>query len=248
MASASQAVTLRPTPHLTGRNGLVDKYFYLAMALLAPAIVIWGFSHSISDNLIHATIPRPRILWFHAAVFTAWLGVYLLQSLLVRTHNVRIHRTLGWFGAALAVIMVPLGIATALAMGHFHITALHEPGAEVFEMVSFYDMLAFTTFVALGIYYRRQPEFHRRLFFLATCGLLAAAFGRIDYLFNHSLFYVGVDAVILLGVLRDLLVNRTIHKVYRIALPLLVIAQYTVVHIITHPPAWWIKTAHNLMA
>ena len=40
MASLSQTTVARPYTHITGRNGLVDKYFYFTMALLAAAIVV----------------------------------------------------------------------------------------------------------------------------------------------------------------------------------------------------------------
>jgi hypothetical protein len=61
-----------------------------------------------------------------------------------------------------------------------------------------------------------ELDCNRRLIFIATCALLDAAFGRIDYLFNHDLTFVCLDGVILLGVARDLLVSRRIHPVYRI--------------------------------
>ena len=50
--------------------------------------------------------------------------------------------------------------------------------------------------------------------FIATCGLMDAAFGRFDYLFDNNLFYACLDLLILLGVARDLLVDRRINKVY----------------------------------
>ena len=100
-------------------------------------------------------------------------------------------------------------------------------------------MLVFGTCVALAIYWRKKPEFHRRLIFIATCCLLDAPFGRIDYLFNHNLYYWCLDAVILLGVARDLLVNRSVHKVYRIALPVLVAWQALLIYLYSGAPAWW---------
>ena len=45
----------------------VDKYFYFSMSLLVAAVVVYGFSHTIGDNLIHPAIPRPLLLYFHGA-------------------------------------------------------------------------------------------------------------------------------------------------------------------------------------
>jgi hypothetical protein len=239
MASTSQAVVTRPSHAITGRNGLVDKYFYFAMSLLVVAIVLFGFSHTANDNLFHPAVPRPFILWIHSAVFSTWVLFFLLQSALVRTHNVRLHRTLGWFGAALGVFMVPLGLTTAIVMKRFEVHQLHDSKAALFLSVPFLDITCFATFFALAIYWRRKPELHRRLIFIATSALLAAAFGRLPYLADHNFFYAGVDAVILLGVVRDLLVNRRVHTVYRIALPALIVLQACAVYLAFDSPAWW---------
>jgi hypothetical protein len=247
MATAPQEVVVRPLHRVTGRNGLLDKYFYFFMSLLAAVIVVWGFSHTVNANLFRPVVPRPFLLWIHAAAFSAWVVFFILQSTLVRTRNVRWHRTLGWLGVALATVMAPLGIATAIVMGRFGIHRLHLAGGEAFLIVPFYDMLAFAACVALAIYWRRKPELHRRLMLIATCGLLDAAFGRVDYIFTNSLYFLCVDAVILLGVARDLLVNRRVHKVYLIALPVLMVSQGFVVYTLRSGSHWWIRIAHAIL-
>lgn len=75
--------------------------------------------------------------------------------------------------------------------------------------------------------------------FIATCGLLDAGFGRFDYLFNNNLFYYCLDLVIVLGVARDLLVDRRVHKVYLYALSLLIVGQSLAVYMWRHNPSWW---------
>jgi uncharacterized membrane protein (DUF106 family) len=71
------------------RDSLPNKYFYFPMSFPITAVVAYGFSRTVGKNLIHPVIPRPSILHVHAAIFTAWLGFFLLQSLLVRTRNVK---------------------------------------------------------------------------------------------------------------------------------------------------------------
>jgi len=60
------------------RGGFLQNYFYFTMALLIPAIVVFGFSFTIGRNLIHPAIPRPTILYVHAAVFSGWLVFFSL--------------------------------------------------------------------------------------------------------------------------------------------------------------------------
>ena len=248
MTAVPQPILVRPQSRVLARNGLLDKYFYFAMSLLVAGIVVWGFSHTVNEHLFHATLPRPFLLWIHAAAFSSWVVFFILQSTLVRTHHVRVHRSLGWFGAALGTLMVPLGIVTAIVMARFDTVRLHQPGADAFLIVPFFDMLAFGACFGLAVLWRKKPEYHRRLIFIATCVLLDAAFGRIDYLFNNNLFYLCLDAVILLGVSRDLLINRRIHVVYRIALPVLMVFQAFVNFTWRDASAWWLSIAHSILS
>lgn len=247
MASVSQAVVGRSSHRIIGRNGFVDKYFYFAMSLLIVVIVIFGFGQTVNANLLHPTIPRPSILWVHAATFSTWVLFFVMQSALVRTHNVRLHRSLGWFGAALGAFMIPLGLTTAYVMTRFDVHRLHEAYMTTFPGIQLVDMLSFTTFFSVAIFWRRRPELHRRSIFIATSTLMAAAFGRFPYLADHNIFYIGVDAVILLGVARDLLVNRRVHTIYRIALPALIVLQATAIYLFLGAPAWWVRVTHAIV-
>ena len=74
MGSVSQSRSVaRPLGAVTGRGGLVERYFYFVMSLLIAASVAWGFSHTIDQNLLHPAVPRPPILWFHGAIFSGWV-------------------------------------------------------------------------------------------------------------------------------------------------------------------------------
>lgn len=249
MGSLSQTAAAHPVAVFAGRNGLLDRYFYFAMSLISAAVVAAGFGPTLDEKLIHPAIAPPKLLWFHGAVFSAWLLFYICQSALVRTRNVRWHRSLGWFGACLAAIMVPLGYATGISMVHFETYQLHMPGRYAFLAIPFFDISAFAVCTALAIWFRRKPELHRRLMFFGTCALLVAAFARVDHAFlrTHSLQYAAVDLLILLGLGRDLLVNGRVHKVYRIALPLYFAAQMIVIYIWRIGPEWWVRIARGIV-
>ncbi|HTW62177.1 MAG TPA: hypothetical protein VMD55_10260 [Terracidiphilus sp.] len=248
MASATHAAIARRKPAFTGRKGLVDRYFYLFASLLFAAIVVWGFSKTVNQNLFHASPPRPLLLWFHGAAFSSWVLFYIFQSALVRTHNVKLHRSIGWFGAGLAAVMVVLGFAIAVIMARFDWYTLHLTGTDVFLSVPWGDMFEFGPLVALAILWRKKPELHRRLLFIATCCLLDAPFGRSDFLFDHNLYYACVDVVILLGVVRDLLVDRSVHRVYRVALPVLIVWQAFLIYLYRGAPAWWHTLTSRIVA
>jgi len=217
----------------------LSRYFYLVMSLVLAAIVILGFSRTVNIFLIHANPPRPLLLWIHGAAFSTWIVFFIAQSALVRTRKVSVHRALGWFGATLAALMVVLGIAVAVVMTRFDTVVLHQKGVEAFLSIPFLDMLLFGSCIALAIYWRTKPEYHRRLVFIASCLLMDAAIGRFEFMFNHSLFYVALDCLILLGVVRDWVVDKRVHKVYLYALPSLIVVQSLAIYAWRINPKWW---------
>jgi hypothetical protein len=231
----------KSTTAVTGRNGIVCRYFYFSMSLLLAAIVVAGFRRTVNDNLFHPAVPRPFILWAHGSAFAGWVIFFICQSTLVRIGKVTWHRAIGWFGAGLATVMVPLGVTTAIIMARFDTVRLHQNQSDTYAFLSipFYDMIAFGVLIALAVYWRTKPELHRRLIFIATCGLMDAALGRFDYLFDHNLFFPCLDLLIVLGVGRDLLVDGRVHKVYLRALPLLIVGQSLALYMWRHNPSWW---------
>ena len=240
----------------------LEKYFYFFMSLLITAVVVYGFSETVGKKLIHAAPPRPLMLYVHGAVFFGWVLFFGLQSVLVRTHRIQWHQHIGWFGGVLGVAMFVVGVATAITMARFSRVNLHSRYPEANLLISFFDISAFTIAFALAIYWRKKPEFHRRLQFLACCALTAAAFGRflpslLSPATKHSLtalafsgwvtLYAGVDVLVLIAVARDQIVNRRVHPVYLYGLPAFIACQTLVLYTIVHRSAWWIKTAQAIL-
>jgi hypothetical protein len=226
---------------------LFDRYFYFMMALVIAAVVIYGFSHTINENLIHPPYPRPLILYFHAGIFAGWVVLLMTQSALVRARNVRLHRKLGLCALALAIAIPIFGIATGVAMARFN--TLHgSADAREFLIVPFFDMVAFTIIVGLAIAWRKRPEYHRRLMLLATCALTIAAFNRFPAsIVPDNWGYAAVDVLILFGVGRDWFVTKRIHPVYLYGLPIMILGQALTMYIyLTRAPEWMVF-AHKII-
>jgi hypothetical protein len=232
---------------ITARSG-IEKYFYFLMSLVIVAVIAYGFSFTIGKNLIHPAVPRPWILYVHATVFTSWLVFFVVQSTLVRSRKVQWHRRMGLFGVALGTLIPIVGVSTAVAMGRFNTMSLHATHAESDLIIPLFDMVCFTSTFPLAVCWRKKPELHRRLMLVATCALTAAGFGRFpEQILPGYLFYAGVDLLILFGVARDLIVNRTVHSVYLRVLPLFILGQTIVTYIAYHNVRIWLRIAHALL-
>jgi hypothetical protein len=225
----------------------LSRYFYLCMGLVMAGLVVWGFSRTVDHQLFHANPPRPWLLWMHGTAFATWMVFYIAQSALVRVRQVSVHRTIGWFGAGLATVMVPLGCTVAVVMTRFDDTVLHQSDVDQFLSIPFTDMIIFGACIAAAIYWRKKPEYHRRLIFIATCELMDAALGRFDFWYNHSIFYLGLDLLIVLGMLRDLVVDGRINKVYFYALPAMIVLQNLAIYLWRGNPAWWQAITHAIL-
>jgi hypothetical protein len=93
--------------------------------------------------------------------------------------------------------------------------------------------------------------------FLATCGLMDAGFSRFPLLASlwsnanfwsdFGALYVEVDALVLMAITRDFIVQRRVHVVYRVALPLIVTGQLLACVLSEHPPALWSTLSRKLV-
>lgn len=243
-AARSSIVPARGASGVFGR--ILGTWFYFGMGWLVLAIVAYGFGRGAGERLFHPAAPLPLILHVHVLVFSGWVLLFLVQSGLVRGANVRLHRRLGVCGGMLGAVLPVLGMATALMMQRWH--ASKGPVNDAFLSISFNDMLTFAVAFGLALHWRRQPERHRRLMLIATCGLTVAAFARFPReLVPANSWYLGVDLLIALGMLRDLVVDGRVHPVYRIGLPCVMAGQAAAMYLLLAAPAGWLAFLHALL-
>ena len=202
------------------------RRFYLAMSLLMLALVTYGFSHTIGSGLLHTQRPVRDVILLsvHGAVFYGWMLLMVVQAALVRLRHIRLHRLLGWLGAADAALVVIMGFWASF----------HQPAPLAAEMIGVVSMAGFGIPVALAILWRKRPASHRRLLLIGSAMLTNAAFARFpgNYLPGHF-FYVGTDLLIAIGVAHDFWKERRVPVIYRYAMPILLVAEIAVLI-----PAW----------
>jgi hypothetical protein len=222
--------------------------FHFAMALLMAAVTVYGFSQTFAQSLIRPAFAPPTILYVHALLFSSWIALYVLQTGLVAAREVRLHRRLGPAWLVIGAVMPVIGVLTAIAMRRFHFVTEHRPLP--FLAVPLWDMLIFTPLFVLAVVWRRRPEFHRRLMFLATCNLMDAAFARLplpDGYFHSGGFYAVMDCLVIAAIVRDLVVQGRVHIAYAVTLPIMIAGQSIAWFLWRHPPAAWLEICRTLV-
>ena len=139
--------------------------------------IIWlgmisGFGADF-PSFLHKQPPAAGILYAHAVVFAGWLILVTAQVALVLLGRLRQHRRLGSIAGYVALLMVPLGVATGLT------TVAQGRASAGLLALNLLDLLAFIIFIALGLRYRRRPAAHKRLMMLAMVALADPGFARI---------------------------------------------------------------------
>jgi hypothetical protein len=209
------ATSTLPSSGLAAR-ARTDDVFFSAMALLIFGSVLLGFGRSYYfAGVFRAPLPNP-LVHVHAAVFSAWILLLIVQTSLVSAGRLDLHRRLGIFGAALAGAMVVLAFLVAtdsLARGF-------TPPGSPFDPKSFYSIPLFETavFCVLMIWALRargDGPAHKRLILIATISLMGPAVNRWSFLpIAHRGLWTSliIDFFILLVVAFDLWSRRRIHR------------------------------------
>ncbi|MCL6481538.1 MAG: hypothetical protein K6U02_07405 [Firmicutes bacterium] len=200
--------------------GGYDHRFYTGMALAMAVVVFVGFAPPFYLRVFNGpavTIsgaPLSPLVYFHGALFTAWMVLFILQTSLVAMRRTDIHR-MGVVGAVLAGVMVVVGSMTAIAAAA---RGSAPPGIAplVFLVVPLFDMGVFALLVAAAMWLRRKKEARKRLMLLATINLMAAPVARLPGMLPLGLALVLWLAFLFLvvGVVFDLTTRRRVHLAY----------------------------------
>jgi hypothetical protein len=223
------------------------RFFFVAMAAAVIATVFAGFAPTF---YLRSSFPQHRpmsvLLHVHGVVFSIWVSVFLVQTILISRGSYRLHRRLGWIASGIAVAMILLVTAAVIE----ELRRIHGfPPPPLALALSAFDIVVFGILVSLGIRYRQRPDWHKRLMLSATIVLLGAPMFRIV---AHAiglqdpgrvglLATVLVDAFFVPCLVYDFVRLRRIHPAYLVAIPLVVTDQILQVEVVSWPP--WIRLA-----
>ncbi len=220
------------TPEAVHAATRYDRVFYGGMGLILAAIAVAGFAPTFylrswfgAPPTVGGATELTPLAQLHGAVFTAWMVLFIVQTSLIASARVKVHRRLGIAGAVLAAMMIVVGWMTATSAARRGATP---PGAEPlsFLAVPLFDLVLFAVFVAAALIRRRDKETHKRLMLLAYISIIAAGVARLPGILPYGPFaFFGIAyGLSLAGPAYDQWSRGRIHRVYYWAIPLLVLS------------------------
>ena len=154
-----------------------DDVFFTVMSLVMLGTVLYGFAQTyFLAGMVRAHLPSV-LVHVHGAVFTAWILLFVVQTVLIDMKKIKLHRMLGWVGAGLAAAMLVLGVMATSALLRRGITP---PGftPPQFLVLNDFEILLFAGLVAWGVSVRYNKPIHKRLMLLATLDIMGPAISR----------------------------------------------------------------------
>jgi hypothetical protein len=205
--------TVTTTSNLVKRRVQTERYFFAVMAVLIFASVFLGFAKSyFLAGMFRAHLPS-LVIHIHGAVFTSWILLLIVQTLLVSARRVDIHRRLGMFGFGLACVMVVMGSLAASDLLLRNEAAL-SVDPKTFYAAALGDIFIFATLVLFAFRERFNPASHKRLILIATISLLGAGINRWPFeIIDREPFLTNIldDAFLLPLIAYDLWSMRKVH-------------------------------------
>jgi hypothetical protein len=216
--------------------------FFVLMAVTVAATVFIGFAPTFYlRSTFNPGIALSVLLHVHGFVLSAWIILFLVQTVLIARGSRALHQRLGWFLAGLAVAVVVL-MCAAIVEQLRRVPPLPPPAFAL--AFGGFDIIVFAILVSSAIYLRRRPDWHKRLMISATILLVGAALVRVLVLLGvrdlQKIMFLEpllTDLLLVPCFIYDFLTRRKIHPAYFVALGLILTDQ-VVQPIVLSWPAW----------
>ena len=186
-----------------------DRFFYVAAGAIFLVLIVLGFQQYIfhgkhSDGSPISPLMLAIVVAHSSSIF-AWFVGFLVQALLISTHNRRLHMTLGWGVVGIAALIVVTGplVATRSMQVDPSQVIFDWPSAQ-FLLVMYTEIALFAAFVTMGVLNRKRPRIHRPMMLMASLAIVSGATARIaavGSIFGYHHWMGLFGAVVSLGVL-----------------------------------------------
>ena len=176
----------------------------------------------------------------HGILYLGWYILSAIQTRLVSTRNISLHKKLGYLSLLLVCMLTYSG--TAMMIGVMQSFDSSWSSAFLLSRTSFvlailHTLLSFTVFYAIALVYRKNSHAHKRFMILASLSMIAASITRIAYL-----PFIPVDGFVvvllvtygflIVPVVVDRKVFGVIHPVLKWGIPVYLVSQIVCIGIL----------------
>lgn len=241
---------------IMGSERRFERRLYLGASLIFLALVFWTFARTLYLRPFFGKPPLSALLHIHGAVMTGWVVLLVAQTSLIAAHRIQWHRRLGVFGAVWAALVVLFGSITTLHAAAREVRGHTDFAASQVTIASLdlLQMLFFASFVAIAIWQRHRPDYHKRLMLLTIACMLPDALARLPVSFMSRAteadlnlrIMVGLDVFILVCVGVDTIWHRRLHLAFAWGASLFVCAFHVALYFTQ--TRVWIAFAESLLS
>lgn len=192
------------------RHWVTHRAFFTGLSLVMVLAVFVGFSRSYYLKDLYGAPALPTLFHVHGFLFTSWMVFLVVQTGLVATQRTALHRRLGVGGGILAFAMTVTAMAMTMDLAR-RSAAAPTPDGLAFTIIPFFTIIVFPVLVGGALFYRRQPDIHKRLMLLATLELVTAGVARIPGAGSMPLFFLLTDLGLVAILVYDLITRRAPH-------------------------------------
>ncbi|NMM47933.1 hypothetical protein [Marinigracilibium pacificum] len=160
----------------TNKRFYQNSFIFLSFALVA---VIIGFSRSVLSQFSSFTF----VYHLHGASTTTWMVLLIIQPLLYKLNNLKLHRIIGWSTLVLVPIIL---IAGLIMMKNMIIGQANYPPNTVYKLafIDITTLVAFLSFYYLALINRKNIKLHARYMVCTIFAPLIPALTRVFFVFN----------------------------------------------------------------
>ena len=153
--------------------------FPLCMTVIMTLFIVGGFTLTYWLPMAAGTLaPLPPVVHLHGAFYFSWMVLLVVQSLLVNTRKVALHRSLGTFGIALGTAVFFFGaLITVVAQGVSNVNPT--PVSNSLAYLSVTAVVSFGVLFFLAMRNTRTPDVHKRFVLFSTINLLPPGINRL---------------------------------------------------------------------
>jgi hypothetical protein len=225
------------------RNPAKLHVYFILFSLVFAAIVLAGFTRTFFMPVVRGTFSKPAVVYIHGALFFAWTGLLVSQSVLAATKRMRAHRKTGMVAGWLVLPMLALGVIVAARDTIHDVRAGEGEAAVSFFYGELADLAMFGLLAGAAMLLRNKPDFHKRWVLLGSLGLIGAAVGRIPELSGFFL-YIFIGLIVSMAAY-DLFTRRSIHVATATGAAVLLALGLTEEFIGSTQA--WLRAAHHLL-